>query len=49
MAETALDTLSFREIDKNIDYIAPSGVNHLNGVLQHIGEHKDRYQETPLC
>ncbi|EAE4251822.1 hypothetical protein E1W60_15035, partial [Listeria monocytogenes] len=46
MAETALDTLSFREIDKNIDYIAPSGVNHLNGVLQHIGEHKDRYQDN---
>lgn len=44
MAETALDTLSFREIDKNADYMAPSGVNHLNGVLRHIKKNKERYQ-----
>lgn len=45
IAETIIDGLSLREIDKNCEFIAVSGVNHMRQAMSYVSENKEQFKE----
>lgn len=45
LAETIIDGLSLREIDKNCEFIAVSGVNHMRQAMSYVSENKEQFKE----
>lgn len=48
ISETIIDGLSLREIDKNIDFIAVSGVNHMRQAMQYVENNAVELSKRPF-